>query len=202
MIMPDSLHYNASLFVLSVVIAIVAGTTALWIGTWVRGTLVTVGAALIMGVAVSGMHYTGMAALHLSAGSMSGMGSGASGMSFLVPLLVGITIVTFAVTLVISLSPSEEEIHEDARLRDRIATEFSASGPASPQPAPRTTQPQPQSQPNVFQPQSQPSLFQPQPQPQPQSQQQPQTPPSKPLPTRRPSSDALAGRNRIPRRPD
>jgi NO-binding membrane sensor protein with MHYT domain len=208
MIMPDSLHYNAPLFVLSVVIAIVAGTTALWIGTWVRGTLVTVGAALIMGVAVSGMHYTGMAALHLSAGSMSGMGSGASGMSFLVPLLVGITIVTFAVTLVISLSPSEEEIHEDARLRDRIATEFSASGPASPQPAPRTTQPQPQpqSQPNVFQPQSQPSLFQPQPQPQPQSQpqskQQPQTPPSKPLPTRRPSSDALAGRNRIPRRPD
>jgi hypothetical protein len=140
-----------------------------------------------------------MAALHLSAGSMSGMGSGASGMSFLVPLLVGITIVTFAVTLVISLSPSEDEIHEDARLRDRIATEFSASGPASPQPATRTTQPQ--SQPNVLQPQSQPSLFQPQ-GPQPQSQQQPPTPPSTPLPTRRPSSDALAGRNRIPRRPD
>jgi NO-binding membrane sensor protein with MHYT domain len=205
MIMPDSLHYNGPLFVLSVVIAIVAGTTALWIGTWVRGTLVTVGAALIMGVAVSGMHYTGMAALHLSAGSMSGMGSGASGMSFLVPLLVGITIVTFAVTLVISLSPSEDEIHDDARLRDRIATEFSASGAASPQPAPRTTQPQPQpqSQPNVFQPQSQsrPNLFQPQ-GPQPQGQQQPQTPPAKPLPTRRPSSDALAGRNRIPRRPD
>jgi NO-binding membrane sensor protein with MHYT domain len=201
MVMPDSLHYNATLFVLSVLIAIVAGTTALWIGTWVRGTLVTVGAALIMGVAVSGMHYTGMAALHLSAGSMSGMGSGASGMSFLVPLLVGITIVTFAVTLVISLSPSEDEIHEDARLRDRIATESSASGLASPQPAPRTTQPQPQPQPKVFQPQSQPSIFQPQGL-QPQSQQQPPTPPSTPLPTRRPSSDALAGRNRIPRRPD
>jgi NO-binding membrane sensor protein with MHYT domain len=199
MVMPDSIHYNGPLFVLSVVIAIVAGTTALWIGTWVRGTLVTVGAALIMGVAVSGMHYTGMAALHLSAGSMPGMGSGASGMSFLVPLLVGITIVTFAVTLVISLSPSEEEIHEDARLRDRIATEFSVSGQASQQPAPRTTQPQPQQ----AQPQQkpQPNLFQPQ-GPQPQSQQQPPPPPSASLPTRRPSSDALAGRNRIPRRPD
>jgi NO-binding membrane sensor protein with MHYT domain len=201
MIMPDSLHYNATLFALSVVIAVVAGTAALWAGTRVRGTGATVGAALIMGVAVSGMHYTGMAALHLSAGSMSDMGSGASGMSFLVPLLVGITIVTFAVTLVISLSPSEDEIHEDARLRDRIATESSASGLASPQPAPRTTQPQPQPQPKVFQPQSQPSLFQPQGL-QPQSQQQPPTPPSTPLPTRRPSSDALAGRNRIPRRPD
>jgi len=121
-----------------VVIAIVAGTTALWIGTWVHGTLVTVGAALIMGVAVSGMHYTGMAALHLSRRVDVGMGSGASGMSFLVPLLVGITIGTFAVTLVISLSPTEQEIHDDARLRDRIATEFYASGPASPQPAPRT----------------------------------------------------------------
>ena len=157
MIMPDSLHYNAPLFALSVVIAIVAGTAALWVGTWVRGTTATVGAALIMGVAVSGMHYTGMAAMHLTAGSMSAMGGGSSGMSFLVPLLVGITIVTFAVTLVISLSPTEDEIHEDARLRDRIATGFAASGPASQQQAPRTTQPQSQaqSQPHAFQPYSQ-----------------------------------------------
>src|SRR5882724_3643900 len=137
----------------------------------------------------------GMAAMPVSMGSMSAM-SGTAGASFLVPLLVGITIVTFAVTLVISLSPTEDEIHEDARLRDRIATEFSASGPASQQPAPRTTQPQPQSQS-----QSQSNLFQPQ-VPQPQSRQQPQAPPPQPLPTRRPSTDALAGRNRIPRRPD
>ena len=199
MIMPDSLHYNAPLFALSVVIAIVAGTAALWAGTRVRGTTATIGAALIMGVAVSGMHYTGMAAMHLSAGSMSAMGGGSSGMSFLVPLLVGITVVTFAVTLVISLSPTEDEIHEDARLRDRIATGFSASGPASQQPAPRTTQPQPLAfQPYAFQPHNV------QPQSQPQSQSQPQTPPqpAQPLPTRRPSTDALAGRNRIPRRQD
>ena len=180
MIMPDSVHYNAPLFVLSVLIAIVAGTAALWAGTRVRGTGATIGAALIMGAAVSGMHYTGMAAMQLSMGSMSATG-GSSGMSFLVPLLVGITIVTFAVTLVISLSPTEDEIHEDARLRDRIATDFSASGPAS-QPAPRAPQPQ------AFQPRSL----------QPQSQPQPQTP----LPTRRPSTDALSGRNRIPRQPD
>jgi NO-binding membrane sensor protein with MHYT domain len=198
MIMPDSLHYNVPLFILSVLIAIVAGTAALWAGTRVRSTTATLGAALIMGVAVSGMHYTGMAAMHLSAGSMSAMGGGSTGMSFLVPLLVGITIVTFAVTLVISLSPTEDEIHEDARLRDRIATGFAAGGPDSQQQPPRTTQPQ-AFQPHAFQPYSQ----QPQNQ-QPQSQPQPQTPPqpSRPLPTRRPSTDALAGRNRIPRRPD
>jgi NO-binding membrane sensor protein with MHYT domain len=201
MIMPDSLHYNVPLFILSVLIAIVAGTAALWAGTRVRSTTATLGAALIMGVAVSGMHYTGMAAMRLSMGSMSAMGGGSSGMSFLVPLLVGITIVTFAVTLVISLSPTEDEIHEDARLRDRIATGFSASGVASQQPAPRTTQPQPLAfQPHAFQPHSlQSQSLQSQSQPQPQS--QPQTPPQ-PLPTRRASTDALAGRDRIPRRQD
>ncbi|HEX3513637.1 MAG TPA: MHYT domain-containing protein [Trebonia sp.] len=135
MIMQDSVHYDMPLFVLSVVIAIVAGTAALWAGTRVRSTRATIGASLIMGVAVSGMHYTGMAAMRVSMGSMSAM-SGSTAVSFLVPLLVGITIVTFAVTLVISLSPTEEEIHEDARLRDRIATTFSDDKPASPRPQP------------------------------------------------------------------
>ena len=141
MIMPDSVHYNMPLFVLSVVIAIVAGTAALWAGTRVRSTRATIGASLIMGVAVSGMHYTGMAAMRVSMGSMAAM-SGSPAVSFLVPLLVGITIVTFAVTLVISLSPTEDEIHEDARLRDRIATESTdtrpASGPSRPRPASRS----------------------------------------------------------------
>jgi len=183
MIMPDSVHYNMPLFILSVVIAIVAGTAALWAGTQVRSTRATIGASLIMGVAVSGMHYTGMAAMSVSMGSMSAM-SGSTAASFLVPLLVGITIVTFILTLVISLSPSEDEIHEDAMLRNRIATEFSAGGPAGQQsqPAPRAPQPQPQQSWQHLQ------------APQPQSPQQPQTP----LPTRRPSTDALSGRNRIP----
>jgi NO-binding membrane sensor protein with MHYT domain len=197
MIMPDSLHYNAPLFALSVLIAIVAGTAALWAGTRVRTTTATIGAALIMGVAVSGMHYTGMAAMHLSEGTMAATG-GSSGMSFLVPLLVGITIVTFAVTLVISLSPTEDEIHEDARLRDRLAGGISASELASQQPQaqPSLWTPQAQAQP---QPQAEPSLWTPHSQ-QPQSPQLPQAPP-KALPTRRPSTDALAGRNRTPRQP-
>jgi hypothetical protein len=194
MIMPDSVHYDMPLFILSVVIAIVAGTVALWIGTWVRGTGVTVGASLIMGVAVTGMHYTGMAAMHVSMGSMSAMG-GSTAASFLVPLLVGITIVTFILTLVISLSPTEDEIHEDAVLRGRIATEFSAGEPVGQsRPAPRAPQPQaPQQSQSPWQhlqaPQQQP--------PQPQAPQQSRTP-QLPLPTRRPSTDAIAGRNRIP----
>ena len=120
--MPDTMHYNALLLALSIVIAVVAGTAALWIGTWVRSWATTLGAALIMGVAVSGMHYTGMAAMHVySSGgaAMSTMG-GADGASFLFPLIVGISMVTLILTLIVSLSPSEEEIHLDARIQQQL----------------------------------------------------------------------------------
>jgi NO-binding membrane sensor protein with MHYT domain len=119
MVMPDSMSYNWPLFALSVVIAVVAGTTALWLGTWVRGIWATIGAAAIMGVAVSGMHYTGMAAMRVMPGMMSSA-SGATAVSFLIPLLLGITLITFVMSLAISLSPTEEEIREDAAMRGRI----------------------------------------------------------------------------------
>jgi NO-binding membrane sensor protein with MHYT domain len=187
MIMPDSMHYNTPLFILSVVIAVVAGTVALWIGTWVRGTRATVGASMVMGVAVSGMHYTGMAAMRVSMGSMSGMG-GAAAVSFLVPLLVGLTIVTFVVTMVISLSPTEDEIHEDTRMRDRIATQ-AAARPAQPQPQPQSQQPVTPSP--WMTPGASPGL--------PRGTQPPTSVP--PLPTRRPSIEAIVGRGRGPRPP-
>src|SRR5262249_15558183 len=121
MIMPDSMSYSPVLLALSVVIAVVAGTVALWIGTWGRGIRATIGAALVMGVAVSGMHYTGMAAMHVHAGSMGSMpAGGASPLSFLFPLVLGIGILSLIMTLTISMSPSEEEIREDIAMQERI----------------------------------------------------------------------------------
>jgi NO-binding membrane sensor protein with MHYT domain len=120
-IMPDSMSYNPLLLVLSVVIAVVAGTAALWIGTWVRGIGATIGASLIMGVAVSGMHYTGMAAMHVHQGSMANMPSGgASPVAFLFPLLLGISILALVMTLIITMSPNEEEIREDIAMKQRM----------------------------------------------------------------------------------
>ncbi len=130
MSMPDSMSYNAPLFVLSVLIAVIAGTAGLWAGTRVRSIRATVVASLIFGVAVSGMHYTGMAAMRVypdtatSGGSMASMG-GASAISFIVPLLAGISLLMFGLTLAVTLSPNEAEIHEDAVLRRRMETEFS-----------------------------------------------------------------------------
>lgn len=127
--MPDGMHYSMPLFILSVVIAIVAGTAALWAGTRVRGIGATIGASLIMGVAVSGMHYTGMAAMRVTPGSMApGPMSGSTAASFLLPLLLGVSLATFVLTLTISLSPTEDEINADAVLQRRLDTEFPADG--------------------------------------------------------------------------
>src|SRR5215469_8232737 len=122
--MPDTMGYSTRLFVLSVIIAIVAGTAALWAALRLRGLRHTLYASLIMGVAVSGMHYTGMAAMHLRpavGGGMAAMGGGASALSFLLPLILGIVIVTFLVTAIVTLAPTEAEIREDAALMERIA---------------------------------------------------------------------------------
>ena len=63
--MPAADELQPALFGLSVVIAIVAATAALWAALRLRGTWRRSWPRLIMGVAVSGMHYTGMAAMHM-----------------------------------------------------------------------------------------------------------------------------------------
>jgi NO-binding membrane sensor protein with MHYT domain len=117
--------YNPTLFTLSVVIAIVACTVALWFSTNLSGLRATLGAALIAGVAVSGMHYTGMAALHMwpagAGGGLNMAGGGATAVGFLLPLLIGISILAFIMTATIALSPSSDEMREDAELLQRIA---------------------------------------------------------------------------------
>jgi NO-binding membrane sensor protein with MHYT domain len=57
--------WSAGLVALSVAIAIVAAIAALWLAFNTNTWLARVGAALLMGVAVCAMHYTGMAAADL-----------------------------------------------------------------------------------------------------------------------------------------
>ncbi|WEH42379.1 hypothetical protein OG233_24230 [Streptomyces sp. NBC_01218] len=82
--------YSTATVALSVVIAVVAATAALWAAVSLHGFLPSLGAAVVMGAAVSGMHYTGMAALrvHLHAGDTGGATGEPVG-AILVPLLVG-----------------------------------------------------------------------------------------------------------------
>jgi NO-binding membrane sensor protein with MHYT domain len=122
--MPSRMSFDPALFCLSVVIAIVAATAALWAALRLKGTAATFGAALIMGVAVSGMHYTGMAAMRVyPASSGTGMlmtGGGATAENFLLPLVIGISVLAFVVTATIALSPNEQEMRAEQELLQRI----------------------------------------------------------------------------------
>ncbi|MET7545278.1 hypothetical protein OG830_10305 [Streptomyces sp. NBC_00121] len=83
-------EYDTLTVALSVVIAVVAATVALWAAVSIRGFLPSLGASVVMGVAVSGMHYTGMAALsvHLPH-AVTGNAADSPPTAPLIPLLIG-----------------------------------------------------------------------------------------------------------------
>ena len=126
--MPDTVRYDALLLILSLVIAVIAGTAALWAALRLSAVWSTLAASLIMGIAVSGMHYTGMAAMrvHGMTGTemVSGIQGGASAEAFLPALILGISILAFILTAVVSLAPTAEEIREDATLTEWAALRF------------------------------------------------------------------------------
>ncbi|MCD7437774.1 hypothetical protein K4B79_05995 [Streptomyces lincolnensis] len=83
------LEYNTVTVGFSVVIAVAAATAALWAAGQVRGFLWSVGASLIMGLAVTGMHYTGMAALSVHLHGTAAPTTGDSAASLLAPMMIG-----------------------------------------------------------------------------------------------------------------
>lgn len=63
MLLPGTIAYTPGLFSLSVMIAVAAAIVALWLALTPHRMELRVLAALVMGVAICGMHYTGMEAL-------------------------------------------------------------------------------------------------------------------------------------------
>jgi NO-binding membrane sensor protein with MHYT domain len=136
------LSYAPVLVGASVVIGIVAATAALWAALRLRGLWSTLGAALIMGVAVCGMHYTGMAAMTMK--HMTGAFASASGptaQSFVLPLIIGVGVVSIIMSAVLVFSPTDAEIREDQDLMARISAASARLStdqpPAAPSPSPR-----------------------------------------------------------------
>ena len=134
--MPDKVSYDPLLVILSVIIAIVAGTAALWAGLRLNAVWSTLAASLIMGIAVSGMHYTGMAAMRVygvqDPGMAANMQGGVHAEAFLGALIIGISILAFMLTAVVSSAPTAEEIAEDAALAQWAARRFPDLSPAAP----------------------------------------------------------------------
>ncbi|TQV89600.1 MHYT domain-containing protein [Aliikangiella coralliicola] len=79
MIIPADVSYDATIVTLSVVIGVVAATVALWLAFNLRGNIQRFGSAFIMGVAVCGMHYTGMYAVKMTPNASIELASGISG---------------------------------------------------------------------------------------------------------------------------
>jgi NO-binding membrane sensor protein with MHYT domain len=100
------IRYDALTVALSVLIAIVAASAALWAAVTIRGFLTSLGASLVMGVAVSGMHYTGMAAVsvHLH-GATGASWAGDSASSLLLPMLLGPVIFLVLAGVVVMFDP-------------------------------------------------------------------------------------------------
>lgn len=116
--MAPGIEYVPSLFILSVVIAIVASGTALWIAYNLRRLSVRVrllrgGAAVVMGFAIVGMHYTGMTAAQFPLGSVCRAARDGGDAGWLAIVIIIVTLAVLAIALIISVL--------DLRLESRTA---------------------------------------------------------------------------------
>lgn len=108
--MSPPIEYDPVLFVASVIVAIAASLAALWIAFQLRrkhfgaAFLAKLGSAGVMGLAITGMHYTGMAAAKFAPDSICLAADSTGGMSSAsLALTIGIiTICILSVTLVLS----------------------------------------------------------------------------------------------------
>ncbi|MEV0384466.1 MHYT domain-containing protein [Nonomuraea sp. NPDC050643] len=143
--MSAHVSYDRVTVAASVAIAVVAATVALWFTLRVKKPIWITGAALVMGVAVAGMHYTGMYAMHVTVDAEPGMIMGADALDFLVPLMTVISLITLTMLLMVILSPSEEELHEDAELVAKLELRRRTNQQQLTYPAPVTHLPRQQS---------------------------------------------------------
>ncbi|MFB9236355.1 MHYT domain-containing protein [Plantactinospora siamensis] len=103
------IDYDPLRVVLSVLIAVVAATAAFWLALTVRRPLAIAGSALVMGVAVSGMHYTGMTAMSVHLRSTAPPTEGATVGTLLVPIVLAVIVVGLGLAYALMLAPSPED---------------------------------------------------------------------------------------------
>jgi NO-binding membrane sensor protein with MHYT domain len=107
-----SLQYASLTVGFSVLIAVVAATAALWTAASYRGFPAALAASLLLGVALSGMHYTGMAALDVRLHGAShpsyvadSYGGGDSPASILLPMLIGPVLFLILAGVIVMFDP-------------------------------------------------------------------------------------------------
>jgi len=104
--MAPGIRYDPALFAASIGVAVIASTVALWMAQALRArqahqaTALRIGAALIMGIAITGMHYTAMAAAHFAPDARCGAANGIDA-PWLATTIALFTTATLIVTLLV-----------------------------------------------------------------------------------------------------
>lgn len=119
-----TVRYDPLLVALSVAIAVVAATAALWAALNITSPGAVAVASLVMGAAVSSMHYTGMLAVTVDVAPSGGHLPGATPMQFIFPLAVGLGSYLFVTAAFVALSPTagERAAYASAERRTEPAT--------------------------------------------------------------------------------
>ncbi|MGW0820704.1 MHYT domain-containing protein [Streptomyces sp. NPDC002845] len=103
------ISYDPALVALSVAIAVAAATAALWAALNIKSPIAVTVASLVMGGAVSSMHYTGMLAVSAEVTPSGEVLPGATAMQFIFPLAVGLGSYLFLTSAFVALSPTAGE---------------------------------------------------------------------------------------------
>ncbi|MET8249482.1 MHYT domain-containing protein [Streptomyces sp. NPDC005202] len=128
---PGSISYSRDLVALSIVIAIVATTAALWATLQVKGVMATTCAVLVMGLAISGMHYTGMLAARVSISPGVPSPAGPTAVSFITPLVAGLSVLILYFGVALLIVPVADQKGRD-RARNHSRGESRDNGLLSP----------------------------------------------------------------------
>ncbi|MGC1213057.1 MAG: MHYT domain-containing protein [Micromonospora sp.] len=129
-----TLAYDPTRVALSVLIAVVAATVALWLAMTVRRGLAIVPSALVMGIAVNGMHFTGMSALSVHLHERHSDISGTEVSGLLVPIVLAVIFVVVGLVYALLAAPTDDDLAGTAYLDARRSAEHGVAA-ASPQPA-------------------------------------------------------------------
>jgi NO-binding membrane sensor protein with MHYT domain len=111
------MSFDKPTVVLSIAIAVVAATVALWFALVIQGATATIGAALLMGAAVCSMHYTGMAAIRVTLAADSGAVEGVSPFVLLMPIsILACVVITALAYATVGFSVHKENEREEELL--------------------------------------------------------------------------------------
>jgi NO-binding membrane sensor protein with MHYT domain len=127
-----TVNYDNMLVAASIAIAVVAATVALWFTVAVRKPIAIIGSALVMGVAVCGMHYTGMYAMEVHVHGTEAALTGSTAFGLILPIVLLVIFVVIGLIYAVLTAPTDEDragaAYLDARIANRAAPRAAPAG--------------------------------------------------------------------------